>query len=192
MEDAFPSHAAKEFFTLLSNFANLRHHPDVINTLTPQDEKELDEALKDYKINARKLVEKFIEPLRKDHPAEADYVYDLIRRLIYTSFTIGATTVFSDSTQAFLQPNIVKEHKRAAAANMRDVLAKDPAKEAQKAAEREAVRACMAGKSTKRPYTKARLILACVNQRLVDSQLKTISKTTVGRLIKEIHYTRKD
>ena len=75
---------------------------------------------------------------------------------------------------------------------MRDVLAKDPAKEAQKAAEREAVRACMAGKSTKHPYTKAQLILACVNQRLVDSQLKTISKTTVGRLIKEIHSTLED
>jgi hypothetical protein len=192
MEDRPPSAAAEALFALLENLAGLRHHPEAIEKLTPDDQEWLDSALKDYKINALNLAEKFIEPLRLDNAALAEDAYDLIRRLMYTSAVIGATLIFSRSTVAFLQPSIVKDYKRASAANMREVRAKNPKQQAQKDAEKAAVSACMKGKTTDKPYTKARLILSEVNQQLVDSHFKAISKSTVGRIIKENHFTLKD
>jgi len=119
MEDKAPSAAAEALFALLANLAGLRHHPEAIAKLTPDDQEWLDSALKDYKINALNLAEKFIEPLRLDNAALAEDVYDLIRRLMHTSAVIGATLIFSNSTIAFLRPSFIVEKDHAQGATAR-------------------------------------------------------------------------
>jgi hypothetical protein len=192
MNDLPSSPAAAALFELLGSLAGLRNNPEAIKNLTPGDQEWLDESLKDYRINAINLAEKFVEPLRKNAPANAEDIYDLIRRLMYTSFLIGATLVFSDSTHAFLQPGIINDHKKSAAAKMREVRAKNPKKEAQKLAEKTAVSECMRGKTTGKPFSKARLILSEVNKKLTDSQFKPVSKSTVGRILRENHFPLED
>lgn len=183
MEDALPSHAAKDFFRLLSNLASLRHHPEAIKKLTPQDEEWLDGALKDYETNALNLAMKFIEPLRKDDPAKADDIYDFVRRLVYTSTVIGATLIFSDSTRAFLEPDIVRDVAVSRAANARKGKDKKPDQIALK----NAVYKFQNHESAESFYIQASKMHFDVNKELNRNGFDSVDKRKIERMLRKIH-----
>jgi len=182
MNDLPSSPAAAALFELLGSLAGLRNNPEAIKNLTPGDQEWLDESLKDYRINAINLAEKFVEPLRKNAPAHAEDIYDIIRRLTYTSTVIGATLVFSDSTKNFLKEGLIAEKVATTAANAR--LGKD--KTPEKIALKNAIYKYQVKDSKLSIYTQASQMRTGINQELRKGGFDSVNVRKIERMLKKI------
>lgn len=181
MKDKRSNEAAVELFKLLDCLQSLRLNPQAIEKLNIDDKKLLEEALSDYSQNASFLASHILEPLREKDEQLASDGYNVVRRIARTSALIGATLIFSDSTKAFLNEPIIKDHQIEKAAKARQGRAEKAASANSGTSVREKIiTKHIRGHEKDGPYTLAGKLKKTINKSLADAGFEELNAKQIS------------